>query len=127
MQDGHDDAAGRHAENDHRVVDIIVRDPETEAKQLEDVEGIENLEAEESEKAFDRDDDLIVAVDTAAHALLVQGQTGRLVQAAVEDVGVKATELQVFAALRVPDIGELLARERVDPWHFCKVFRDKYD
>lgn len=65
LEDRHYDAGARHDENDHRVVIIIVRDPQANAKQLEDVERIKHFEAEQREYALHGNHDLVVTVNAS--------------------------------------------------------------
>lgn len=48
LEDCHDYTNAGHGQDNHGIVVIIISNPETEAKQLEDVEWIQNLETKQS-------------------------------------------------------------------------------
>lgn len=66
LEDCHYDAGGRHADDNHGVVIIVVRDPQRETEQLEDVKGVEHFEAEQREYALHRNHNLVVTVHIAS-------------------------------------------------------------
>ena len=66
LEDSHADTNTRHCYYHHGVVVVVVSNPQTKAEELEDVEWIEDFEAEECQKVFHGNDYHVVTVNTSS-------------------------------------------------------------
>uniref|UniRef100_A0A182QFL7 Uncharacterized protein n=1 Tax=Anopheles farauti TaxID=69004 RepID=A0A182QFL7_9DIPT len=111
LDDRHRDAERAHQDDHHRVVVVLVEEPQHHREDLKHVERIEHLQEEQRQHAAQGDENLVAAVNQPPDALLVHGQALRVVDQHARHLHVQALQLDEPLALVAPDVAQLLAAE----------------